>query len=192
MKTEDLHSDRRARVPGPKPGTGPRLIAAAALAAATAFSAAAEATPRAPEPEAAQALSGLIETLDDWLDRHSDYPGREDPPAIRFVDEAMAAQIDGMHGRHGARVRGLYDPSARTIFLVEPWSAEDPENVSTLLHELVHHRQAARSWRCPGAQEEDAYELQAAWLGAQGVEHDYPRLLVLMASSCASRDIHPD
>lgn len=91
------------------------------------------------------------------------------------------------------RTRGLYDPDAATIRLVRPWDPRDPFDVSTLPHELVHHRQqGARHWYCPGAQELPAYRLQEAWLADLGLEPDIDWIAVVLEAGCTPRDIHPE
>jgi hypothetical protein len=57
------------------------------------------------------------------------------------------------------------------IWLRNDWSADSVRDVSSLLHELVHHQQAHsdRTYQCRGREEKEAYETQIAWLEAQGV-----------------------
>lgn len=142
----------------------------------------------------AENLPDLVSRLDDWLDAHTDLPRRDAAPVIRRVSAAEAASLDGSRDRnHGGRTRGLYDPETGVIHLVRPWSARDPYDVSVLLHELVHHRQALSGhWYCPGAQELPAYRLQRDWLGGMGLEPDVNWIAVVMEASCAPTDIHPD
>jgi hypothetical protein len=46
--------------------------------------------------------------------------------------------------------------------------------------------------RGPGAQEPDAYRLQAAWLAERGQEIEVNRIAVVLAAGCTPKDIHPD
>ncbi|MDD9741923.1 MULTISPECIES: DUF6647 family protein [Marinovum] len=139
----------------------------------------------------APTLADLVAHLDDWLDRRSDLPRRAQPPAVRLVSAVRAAALDGLSSRHAA-LRGLYDAEAQVIWLIRPWSPRDPFDVSTLLHELAHHRQAeARHWYCPGAQELPAYRLQQAWLNELGLEPEVNWIAVVLESGCTPRDIHP-
>lgn len=103
------------------------------------------------------------------------------------------------HARQGAtgsfqrgRLRGLYDPDRAEILLIKPWDPRDPEDVSVLLHELVHHRQAPPHWSYPAAQALPAYRLQEAWLAERGMKADVNWVAVVLDAGCTRRDIHPD
>jgi hypothetical protein len=174
----------------------------AAVALATALVALCPQVLRAAEahrPEAsaewqqASDLHELVSVLDAWLDEHAEWPQRDAPPRIRMVSEAEA------HARRGAtgsfqrgRLRGLYDPEEAEILLVRPWDPRDAEDVSVLLHELVHHRQTPHHWYCPAAQELPAYGLQDAWLAERGMRADVNWIAVVLDAGCTRRDIHPD
>ncbi|WP_306131045.1 DUF6647 family protein, partial [Roseovarius sp. MMSF_3350] len=135
----------------------------------------------------------LVEHLEVWLDEHTDLPRRADVPEIRLTSQATIARLAPMRAASEAsRTRGLYDPEVETIWLVRPWTAKNPHDVSVLLHELVHHRQAAHGhWYCPGAQELPAYRAQEAWLNALGLEPDVNWVAVVLEAGCTKRDIHP-
>ncbi len=135
----------------------------------------------------------LLEPLNAWLDTQLEYPRREVTPTIRLVDPSEARDIQGPVGRMTGPMRGLYDPENATIYLVRPWTADDPTSVSVLLHELVHHRQTgARHFFCPGAQEPEAYALQEAWLAERGIELNINRIAVVLEGGCTRTDFHPD
>ena len=142
----------------------------------------------------AGSLDGLVEHLEDWLDRHSELPRRETVPVVKWTSVAGVTALTGsQRAAHVATVRGLYDAEGATIWLVRPWSARDPRDVSVLLHELVHHRQAASGhWYCPGAQELPAYRLQQAWLGELGLPLEVNWVAIVLESGCTARDFHPD
>ena len=74
-------------------------------------------------------------------------------------------------------VIALYDSSEHTILLPEHWTGATPAEVSVLVHELVHHMQAAagRRYACPGEREAPAYRAQADWLAQTGgsLERDF-------------------
>lgn len=142
----------------------------------------------------AGALPELVAHLEVWLDEHTDLPRRSAAPEIRLTSEATVAWLAPMRAASDAsHTRGLYDPDSATIWLVRPWNAKDPYDVSVLLHELVHHRQAAHGhWYCPGAQELPAYRAQQAWLNALGLEPDVNWVAVVLESGCTPRDIHPE
>lgn len=144
----------------------------------------------------AQSLPDLIAQLESWLDVHTDLPRRTAPPRVQLTDHATAYGMAHDHAHSASaepNLRGLYDPEAETIWLVRPWDARNPFDVSTLLHELVHHRQAtAGHWYCPAAQELPAYRIQQRWLNALGLDPDVNWIAVVMDSGCTPRDIHPD
>lgn len=142
----------------------------------------------------ARDMGALVAHLEDWLDRNSDLPRRETGPQIRRISTARAASLaSGPLWSRSDTLRGLYDPDRQVIWLVRPWDARNPFDVGTLLHELVHHRQAAHGhWYCPGAQELPAYRLQQAWLNEIGLEPDVNWIAVVIEAGCTPRDIHPD
>lgn len=140
-------------------------------------------------------LAELVSHLESWLDANTDLPPRDSMPTFEQISLAEANNLQG--GAQAARTdttRGLYDPDAQTIYLVRPWDARNPFDVSVLLHELVHHRQNGEGahWYCPGAQELDAYRLQDAWLAELGLEANVNWIAVILESGCTPRDIHPD
>jgi hypothetical protein len=150
-------------------------------------------TAATPEFRHAATPEDLVEDLEAWLDQHLSNPRPPRPPRIRVIDAATAHQMRGGVSRMGQRLRGLYDPETATIHLVAPWSAGDARDVSVLLHELVHHRQtAARHFYCPGAQEPEAYDLQAEWLAERDLTLRVNRIAVVLEADCTPRDIHPD
>lgn len=150
------------------------------------------APPAAADWRDARSMAELVGHLDDWLDRHSGYPRKPGRLKVRQVTPTRAEMLHGTAARHG-RLRGLYDPEMRVIYLVTPFSARAAADVSVLLHELVHHRQhGARHWYCFGAQEPEAYDLQAAWLAEQGEALPVNRIAVVLSAGCTPRDIHPD
>ena len=139
-------------------------------------------------------LEALTVRLEYWLDANTAYPSGP-PPRILFVSAQEAVTLRGRAtARYGnGRVRGLYDPKLRTIYLVAPWDYGDLRDASVLLHEMVHHRQQpGRHWYCPAQQEEEAYRLQEAWLAGHGLESGFYWPAIMLASSCTSRDFHPD
>lgn len=142
-------------------------------------------------PPATSTLA-LVDQLDGWLDVHSDLPRRDTAARIVRVGPDAAERIMGPPGRGQGPTRGFYDPDTGTIYLVEPWSAENPADVSVLLHELIHHRQDDRYYACPGAQELPAYRAQKAWLAERGLPLDVNWIAIVLAAGCTPRGIHPD
>ncbi|MEY8842857.1 DUF6647 family protein [Cribrihabitans sp. XS_ASV171] len=141
----------------------------------------------------AESIPALVSVLDDWLDAQSIWPRRATAPRIRLVTpwQAAARQGETASFQRGS-LRGAYDPDRSEILLVRPWSADKPQDVSVLLHELVHHRQAPHHWYCPAAQELPAYRLQEDWLEANGRAADVNWVAVVLDAGCTPRDIHPD
>jgi hypothetical protein len=132
-------------------------------------------------------IAELVSELEDWLDRESVYKRREIPVTVRIVGAEAVASAAMMPGVQGFALRGYYDPANATIYLVEPWSPENPHDASVLLHELVHHRQhSLTDWECPNAQERPAYRLQDRWLSERGLDAHINRFMVLMISRCPS------
>jgi len=146
-----------------------------------------------PEWRQADDMHALIAGLENWLDIRSDWPRRETPPSVRFVSQWQAKARQGATaGFQRGRLRGLYDPDQSEILLVRPWDQRNAKDVSVLLHELVHHRQAPHHWYCPAAQELPAYRLQDSWLAAQGLAIEINWMAVVLEAGCTPRDIHPE
>lgn len=137
------------------------------------------------------AIDGLVEELETWLDQHSEHPRAETSPRIRYL-EGSPQITETSSSVVANKPRGLYSPFTQTIFLYEPWNADNPVDQSVLLHELEHHRQQGRShWYCPGAQELPAYRLQQKWLSEHGIELNVNWVEIVLISGCTRRDIHP-
>ncbi len=145
-------------------------------------------------PEEATAVLELVDEFSTWIAANSEYPIADAPiRAIVFVDADDDALAAGPGARTSRRTLGVYDLATATIYLARPWSADDVEDQSVLLHEITHHFQAnARHWYCPQAMEWDAYKLQESWLKTRGVEPNFFWPQILLESSCARRDHHPD
>ena len=146
-----------------------------------------------PAWQQADGMPTLVSSLEAWLDAKADWPRRDAVPQVRFVSAWHAAARQGAEaGLQRGRHRGLYDPQRSEILLVRPWAPRKPDDVSVLLHELVHHRQAPYHWYCPAAQELPAYRLQEAWLLEQGLSLDVDWMSVVLDAGCTPRDIHPE
>lgn len=136
----------------------------------------------------------LVQELLDWIGAASGYDvagARADPPAIFFCDEGDVLDYPGGTAVVEPGERGVYDYEARVIYLVGPWSPEDPRQRSVLLHELVHDVQFAnRAWECPNATEWEAYKLQEAWMAEQGLVAEFDWVRIWFWSKCAGSP-HP-
>jgi hypothetical protein len=134
-----------------------------ALCLATASPAAAV-TPREAPP--------LLDAIVLWLTANFDLPAPAQGPALASVAEA---DLVAMHYGPEASVPpgmvvAIYDDTARTIYLSDGWTGRTPADLSVLVHEMVHHLQAAAGMRfaCPAEREVVAYEAQDAWLSLFG------------------------
>lgn len=139
------------------------ITAAVCLAAATPVAALeAEATP------------SLIDAIEMWLVANFDLEPASSPPDLVKVAPARLVEI-----RYGdtslvspGEVLAAYDEADGIVYLTESWSGRTPEQLSVLVHEMVHHLQAAADMRfaCPGEREELAYRAQDAWLRLFGTD----------------------
>ena len=159
------------------------LVLAATLAGATCAAANDDARQISPE---------VLSDLNTWLDANVEYDRPDSNPQIKIVSPERILTLHGVPDRAGGPTLGLYDEITETIYLAEPWSADTLYDVSVLLHEMVHHRQAQQHWYCPQAQEWRAYQIQAQWLVEQDIEDEFYWPAILLQSSCAKRDIHPE
>lgn len=164
------------------PRRHPVSTAARALLASLALSGPAAAAPKAE----------IVDRLETWLDANTDLPRAPETAVVRIVDPTQIPPPGKTAMAIGKQTRGLYDPVTSTIFLVRPWNPAIPEDVSVLLHEMVHQRLSNRHSYCAAAQEYTAYKLQETWLNENGGKLDVNWIAVILASSCAPRDVHPD
>ncbi|SDJ28016.1 DUF6647 family protein [Lutimaribacter saemankumensis] len=144
-------------------------------------------------PVAAQPRPELVEQLEVWLDQHSDLPRASEAPAI-FLKDPPELEDERTTSRVavGERTRGLYNKSDRTITLFRPWTATNTEDVSVLLHELVHHRQATANRGCRARWEYQAYKLQEKWMNAREVSLDVNWTVIGLTTNCKLQNVHPD
>lgn len=110
----------------------------------------------------------LIEIIELWFVANFDLAPAGGPPDLVTVAPSRLVEI--RYGTASAvspgQVMGAYDQTVGTIYLAEGWSGRTPEQLSVLVHEMVHHLQAANGMRfaCPAEREAIAYEAQDAWL----------------------------
>jgi hypothetical protein len=114
----------------------------------------------------------LLDTIVLWLAANFDLPASAQGPALVGVAEAELVAM-----RYGPEanvppglVVAVYDHEARIIYISDGWTGRTPAELSVLVHEMVHHLQAAAGMRfaCPAAREALAYDAQDAWLGLFG------------------------
>jgi hypothetical protein len=87
-------------------------------------------------------------------------------------------------------VLAIYKDAEETIYLPEVWSGRTPAELSTLVHEMVHHFQnlAGQKFVCPEEREKLAFEAQQRWLGLFGrsleSEFEIEKMTLLVRTSC--------
>ena len=146
------------------------------------------ASPSPPSPD-------LIRDLTRWIGTQTDYDitrTLEDPPKISFCRTGEIITYEGRNLLVDPALRAAYYLSARPIYLVLPWNADNASQTSALLHELIHDVQLTnRDWPCIGAPEWQAYKLQERWLLERGIAPEFDWMSIYMWSRCP-RDVHPD
>jgi hypothetical protein len=112
----------------------------------------------------------LLETIMLWLAVNFDLPTKVEPPAlVSLTDTELVAMRYGPTATvPPGLVVAVYDDE--TIYLSEAWTGHTPADLSVLVHEMVHHLQAAADMRfaCPAEREVLAYNAQNAWLALFG------------------------
>lgn len=141
--------------------------------------------------ERAEIPATLVEELNSWIDTATDLPRAREPAKIDFAEPGDLTETSKMAYAIGKVPRGLYEPGTGKITLVRPWSADNPQDAAVLLHELIHHRQEGKHFYCEAAREHSAYSWQRDWLGQRDQPLNVNWIAVVLASSCAARDIHP-
>ena len=138
--------------------------------------------------------NNLVLELLDWIEANSIYDVsaiRRNPPKISFCRGQEMIRYEGKEILVDDILMAAFDKSARVIFLVEPWSADNPFNVATLLHELIHAVQLRESnWLCDQQTEWQAYKLQEAWLQDRDLDPEFNWAQIFLLSRCP-RDVHP-
>ena len=146
------------------------------------------------EPAGESGLRPLVTDLIRWIGDNSAYEVEnylETPPQISFCGQNEQIFYEDRTITMHEPVKGVYDLERAKITLTRPWSAQDPNNVGTLLHELIHFVQySSRQWDCWHETEWEAYKLQEQWLEAQGIEPGFNWVEIFLLSRCARRDIH--
>ncbi|WP_343116426.1 DUF6647 family protein [Ostreiculturibacter nitratireducens] len=147
-----------------------------------------------PLPAAGTVDPALVRELTLWIGENSQYDVSAlitEPPEVNFCHE-------GEHVHYGKAefvveqdMRAAYDPSARSIYLVLPWSAEAPRDRAVLVHELFHWVQLeSREWPCYQALEIGAYGIQARYLREHGLTVDWDWFDIYLRARCPT-EVHP-
>ena len=165
-----------------------------ALSAPSALASESGGNPELPSRAAACVGSSQVEQLLRWIGAHTRYDvslALADPPRITYCSLGMTIDYEDRDLVVERPLVAFYDKKQRHIFLVEPWDPKSPQNLSTLLHELVHDVQHLnRDWPCWGKAEWEAYKLQETWLIEQGEEPQLNWADIFLQSLCP-RDVHP-
>lgn len=129
-------------------------------------------------------MQSLLTVIVTWLSINYGLPASYDHPRIERVP---AAQMDAVRARiagsttagdataglgqaesseSGRSIEAFYDDTSRTIYLPQGWVGATPEELSVLVHEMVHHLQnvGGLKYACPQAREKPAYQAQDKWL----------------------------
>lgn len=120
-------------------------------------------------------MKELILALMVWASANTGLDVPETMPIIKNVSaETMFYMVQpGQEYNPDRGVRWLALYANDVIYLQDTWQVDNLRDVSSLLHELVHHMQAYDAdaeYRCRGKSEEVAYEAQMDWLTAAGVD----------------------
>ncbi len=132
----------------------------------------------APAQRGAPPPPALLQAIVTWLSVSFGLPGIDSIPAVRLE---RAERITTFHftgvlsddprdmalvpkGRR--EVVAAYDPLAQAIYLPERWTGASADELSILVHEMVHHVQlrARMRYECEQASERLAYDAQEKWL----------------------------
>ncbi|HUG60615.1 MAG TPA: DUF6647 family protein [Methylomirabilota bacterium] len=110
----------------------------------------------------------------------------DDLIALRYGSLAMDLSPD-----RKPDVLALYDDRRRVVHLSSAWTGRTPADLSILVHELVHHAQAAADERfaCPEEREKAAFEAQQRWLTLFGADLEtafgLDPFTILVRTTCA-------
>ena len=113
-------------------------------------------------------MNALLTAIVTWLSINFGLPATYDHPKIEFMSDNAIYEIryGPNNSGNGTRVFAVYDDLRKRILLPQTWLASSPADVSTLVHEMVHHlqRYGKIKYACAGAREELAYAAQKKWL----------------------------
>jgi hypothetical protein len=119
-------------------------------------------------------MNALMTAIVLWLSANFALPEWVELPRVAYLpaQELAARHYRGFAGpqtsapAEAREIVAIYDDRARTIYLLEGWTADTPANISVLVHEMVHHIQNVerKKFTCPQEREQLAYEAQERWL----------------------------
>lgn len=118
-------------------------------------------------PDGTKVDAALVGKLLAWVERETGYDAPNQPAVVASQEKFNL--VMKMKGVHYADARALYIPGM-VILDNNRWDEESPQQISLLVHELVHHAQlfSKRKYPCADAKEYEAYTIQNKWLEAQG------------------------
>lgn len=123
-------------------------------------------------------MEALMIALMVWASAHTGLPmpQAENPlPEIRVLnqcqlDEVVWPNVPGC--TYDPAITAVYDMEERVMYLLDTWRGDTLLDVSTVLHELVHHLQSVNEVEArpcvQAAYEAPAYETQFAFIEATG------------------------
>ena len=152
---------------------------AGALAIGLALAAAAPlAMSRSARPQTIDAVpvTALLGAIGAWTAEAAGLPLPDALPVVVWASRTEMATLhygkDADAAGGSVRIEALYDGDTRRILLLEDWTGATPEELSVLVHEMVHHLQAAAgtTYACPAEREVLAYDVQERWLQTFGTD----------------------
>ena len=118
-------------------------------------------------------MTALLTALATWLAANFDLPPIHDLPKVRFMPSAQISDLRyrNITAKRRRLVMAVYDDASPTIVMDDAWTGQSAEELSILVHEMVHHLQnlAGHQHPCRGAREKLAYEAQERFLGLFGL-----------------------
>jgi hypothetical protein len=144
-------------------------------------------------------MEALLTAIVVWLSANFALPANLNHPSIKFESAAeMIAPLnknkmqrtDVSTSEISSDIVSSYNNETKTIFLLNGWEGNTPDELSILVHEMVHHLQnvGQLKFACPEEREELAYKAQESWLRLFGrnLEHDFQMdaFTILVKSKC--------
>ncbi len=148
-------------------------------------------------------MEALLLTLLLWINQHTqfEYDANNGLPAIAAADQITLATLiiddadEVKRNRNTVsfqnfvnQLEAVYDHHQQRILLSSKIDWDSPYGRSVIVHELVHFIQYQRGMQdrveCLNALERDAYEVQALYMEAHGVEKNFDKLTVALRSMC--------
>lgn len=164
------------------------------LAAFLGIAGAALGEPREAVEDAQVPLRAVVAVVAAWVADELGVPVPAVLPEVHLSSRQTLADLNraggGAASPGGARVAALYDPREGRIHLATGWTGRTAEEVSLLVHEMVHHFQTlgGAHFACPAEREREAYSVQDRWLGLFGrslaTSFGLEPLFLLVATTC--------